>query len=159
MTRPRLNYGIPRIQKEAAAKIKLGHQGLKNRSVPKKRAVLWMGMRGEFTAVSVRMQSLAPRRPLNAGAIELELGCCLVCGSDEDNGSTAQQRESSGRSSTHRSPWRHRLMSIGVSQLGAVQDFAENLEALLVAIKPRRQCHGFPALAVPLSPRPCLELQ
>jgi hypothetical protein len=55
-------------------------------------------MGSEFTAVSVRMQSLALRnmRPLNADAIKLELVCCLVCGSDEDSGSTAQQRENSG---------------------------------------------------------------
>jgi hypothetical protein len=115
-------------------------------------------MGGEFTAVSVRMQSLAPRniRPLNADAIEL--GCCLVYGRDEDSGSTAQQRENSGHGSTRR-PRRHWLTPIAVPQLGAVQDFAENLEVLLVAIKPRHHCHGFPAFAVPLSPRPCLELQ
>jgi hypothetical protein len=50
-------------------------------------------------------------------------------------------------------------MPIAVPQLGAVQGFAENLETLLVAIKPRRHCGGFPALAVSFSPRPCLEFQ
>jgi hypothetical protein len=54
---------------------------------------------------------------------------------------------------------RHRLMPIAVSQLGEVQGFAENLEALLVAIKLRHHCDGFPALAVPFLPRPCLEFQ
>jgi hypothetical protein len=35
---------------------------------------------------------------------------------------------------------RHRLMSVAVLQFVAVQGFAENLEALLVAIKPRHHC-------------------